>query len=166
MAETPTQEVDSSSTSTFELIIYGGLIAIIVWLIKQILFPKPMNSRVINIPTRAKIEKRDFTREELKEFDGSNLTKPILVSVKGTVFDVSSRPAFYGPGAAYNAFAGRDASRALAMGSTDKTDAENQSLEGLSKDEMESLDGWFETFSSKYDVVGKCLGVVLPGGAE
>eukprot|EP00041_Stephanoeca_diplocostata_P010704 m.170343 g.170343 ORF g.170343 m.170343 type:complete len:83 (-) comp18263_c0_seq13:597-845(-) len=56
---------------------------------------------------------RDFTLEELTPFNGVD-NKKIYIAVGGIVFDVSSRPDFYGPGSAYGVFAGGDASRGLA----------------------------------------------------
>ena len=54
-----------------------------------------------------------WTLAELKEFDGADQSKPLLLGCGGKVFDVSSARAFYGPGAGYGVFAGRDASRGL-----------------------------------------------------
>lgn len=45
--------------------------------------------------------KGDLTRKELKEFDGNDAKKPILLACKGTIFDVSSGRDFYGPGNIY-----------------------------------------------------------------
>lgn len=45
--------------------------------------------------------KGDLTRKELKEFDGKDAKKPILLACKGTIFDVSSGRDFYGPGNIY-----------------------------------------------------------------
>lgn len=56
---------------------------------------------------RKPAEKRDYTREELKDYDGNDPTKPILIGIKGKIFDVSRSAGFYGPGGAYGAFAGR-----------------------------------------------------------
>lgn len=44
------------------------------------------------------------------------IINPQQLAVKGTVYDVSRAKNFYAPGASYNAFAGRDASRGLAKG--------------------------------------------------
>lgn len=85
--------------------------------------------------------------------------------MRGRVFDVSSGRNFYGPGGPYENFAGRDASRGLACGSFDESmltkDLEGplDTLSDLGPDEMESLQGWEERFSSKYLVVGKLVPV-------
>ena len=47
----------------------------------------------------AALAKHFFTDEELARHDGSNATLPLLFSVQGIVFDVSSARQFYGPGA-------------------------------------------------------------------
>lgn len=50
---------------------------------------------------------------ELAKHDGSDSSRPIYVAIKGRVFDVSNKREMYGPGASYNVFAGKDASRGL-----------------------------------------------------
>ncbi|EER19041.1 membrane associated progesterone receptor, putative, partial [Perkinsus marinus ATCC 50983] len=62
----------------------------------------------MTIPTKA-----GWTAAELSAYDGPNDT-PILIGVKGKVYNVWTRPDFYGPGGGYHVFAGRDASRLLA----------------------------------------------------
>lgn len=51
-----------------------------------------------------------FTLDQLKEFDGKDTSKPVYVSIKGTVFDVSSKRDTYGPGGSYALLAGKDGS--------------------------------------------------------
>jgi len=53
-----------------------------------------------------------LTEEELKAFDGTDTEKPIYLGINGIIFDVSSSPAFYGPGGHYHHFVGKDATRA------------------------------------------------------
>lgn len=48
----------------------------------------------------------------------------------------------------------RDASRALAKSSTAPADANSLVLDDLTKDELDTLDEWFNHFSFKYEVVG------------
>ncbi len=48
--------------------------------------------------------------------DGSDESKPILLSVLGKVFDVTKGKRFYAKGGSYAFFAGRDASRAYTTG--------------------------------------------------
>lgn len=61
---------------------------------------------------------------------------------------------FYGPQGPYSLFAGRDASRALALMSFDPNDLTGD-LEGLSPDEMEVLQDWEDKFKERYPVVGR-----------
>ena len=58
-----------------------------------------------------------YTREELYEFgNGNGDNAVLLLSIFGRVYDVSSGDKYYGEGAKYHLFAGRDATRALATG--------------------------------------------------
>jgi predicted heme/steroid binding protein len=40
---------------------------------------------------------RDFTKQELAQHDGSKPDLPMLISIRGVVFDVSTGKQFYGP---------------------------------------------------------------------
>ncbi|CAK7891877.1 hypothetical protein CAAN3_01S07492 [[Candida] anglica] len=100
-----------------------------------------------------------FTPATLVRFNGSD-DPQILIAVKGKVYDVSQGASFYGPGGPYENFAGRDASRGLAKNSFEKDcltpiNQPLDTLDNLSKDEQEALDGWEEHFSNKYPMVGR-----------
>jgi len=47
---------------------------------------------------------------QLAQYDGKTPGKSIYVAIKGTIFDVSSKPEMYGPGTSYGIFAGKDGS--------------------------------------------------------
>ena len=57
-----------------------------------------------------------LTPEQLLAYDGSDESKPVYVSINGTIYDVSNGRHIYGPGGSYHFFAGRDASRAYVTG--------------------------------------------------
>ncbi|CAK7262842.1 hypothetical protein SEPCBS119000_000192 [Sporothrix epigloea] len=59
---------------------------------------------------------RSFTLEELADYDGTDASKPIYLSVGDNVFDVSAGRKYYGPGGSYHYFAGVDASRGFVTG--------------------------------------------------
>lgn len=63
---------------------------------------------------------------------------------------------FYGPGGPYALFAGRDASRALALMSFDPKDLTGN-IEGLSESELEVLQDWEYKFMEKYVKVGQLI---------
>ena len=68
-------------------------------LIKKVFFTKDHTE----IPESAEakvpeIEERDFTLEELREFDGSDPAKPILVALNYNVYDVTRSKNMYGQG--------------------------------------------------------------------
>lgn len=95
----------------------------------------------------------EITLEQLRAYDGKDPAKSILIAIRGQVYDVSRGRLFYGPQGPYSLFAGRDASRALALMSFDLNDLTGD-LEGLSPDELEVLQDWEEKFKERYPVVG------------
>ncbi|KAL2525415.1 putative steroid-binding protein 3 [Abeliophyllum distichum] len=95
----------------------------------------------------------ELTLQQLKQYDGSDPSKPIYVAVKGRIFDVTTGKSFYGPGGAYYMFAGKDASRALAKMSKNDEDV-IASLDGLTDKEIGVLNDWEKKFEAKYPIVG------------
>ncbi|KAK1231410.1 hypothetical protein PQX77_005473 [Marasmius sp. AFHP31] len=95
-----------------------------------------------------------FTQEHLKEFDGSDPSKPIYVSIKGTVFDVTHKKDVYGPGKSYNIFAGKDGSRGLGLSSL-KTEDAVPDYSVLDEKDMKTLNDWHEFFKKRYNIVGR-----------
>ncbi len=101
-------------------------------------------------------ELRDYALSELGRFDGADPARPILIAIRGQVYDVTRGRAFYGPGGPYGMFAGRDCTRALAKVSFDDglfTGDES----GLELHELDQLEEWIETFEGKYDRVGSLI---------
>lgn len=120
--------------------------------------PSPRPRRALKKSDAEIIELRNFTPSELAEFDGRK-KRNIYLAVKGKVYDVSPGESFYGPNGPYGNFAGRDASRGLAMDSFDEDtltpiDHPIDKLEGLEEDERESLENWASFFAGKYRLVG------------
>ncbi|KAL4725380.1 hypothetical protein ACLX1H_007527 [Fusarium chlamydosporum] len=74
------------------------------------------------------------------------------VAIKGKVYDVTGNKAYL-PGASYNVFAGKDASRALAKSSTKPEDALPE-WQDLDDKEKGVLNDWITFFSKRYNVVG------------
>ncbi|KAF3645741.1 Membrane steroid-binding protein 2 [Capsicum annuum] len=98
----------------------------------------------------------DITEEELRAYYGSDSEKPLLMAIKGKIYDVSTFKMFYGPGGSYAMFAGRDVSRALAQLSFKPEDF-NGSLECLNNAELEILQDWEYKFMDKYARVGQLV---------
>lgn len=90
---------------------------------------------------------------ELREYDGTDESKPMILSIRGVLFDVSPAKAFYGPDGAYP-FAGRECSRALARYSVDIEDC-NDRLDDCTSSQMDALRSWEAQFQSKYKIVGR-----------
>ncbi|KAG0342493.1 hypothetical protein BG000_004210 [Podila horticola] len=120
--------------------------------------PPPLTPRP-KLPT---LVFREYTPKELSEFDGRTPDTRILMAVNGKVFDVTRGKQFYGPDGPYGNFAGRDASRGLAMNSFDKSilaplDGPIDKLEDLKEDERSALEDWEVLFDGKYQLVGKLI---------
>lgn len=99
---------------------------------------------------------RDFTVDQLREFDGGN-GKPIYIGLCGEVFDVSKAADFYGLGSSYHCFAGRNATRAMAKLSFEEEDLCNNSVADLGPFERSTLEDWYDKFRyyKNYPVVGR-----------
>ena len=78
--------------------------------------------------------------------------------VKGKVYDVSGKAA-YAPGGQYHVFAGKDASRALAMTSVKSEDVKPE-WSDLSDKEKSTLEDWVTYFRKRYNVVGVMEGAL------
>jgi membrane-associated progesterone receptor component len=125
-------------------------------------------------------------RRELMFGTGSDPSKPTLVAIKGTVFDVSGNDA-YGTKGQYHGqynnpspqnepyftqrpqltsrkpvFAGKDPSRALATSSLKAEDCVPE-WDDLDDKYKTVLSEWFTFFSKRYNVVGKVEGATNLG---
>mmetsp|Transcript_21452 Transcript_21452/g.45114 ORF Transcript_21452/g.45114 Transcript_21452/m.45114 type:complete len:300 (-) Transcript_21452:141-1040(-) len=112
---------------------------------------------------------RIISTEELAKYDGKlegvpdgefegYATHPIYVAALNKVFDVSfGGVPMYAKDGPYNRFAGKDASRALALMSFDPKDIENTAIDDLNEKQVKVLMDWVKTFEEKkgYPVVGK-----------
>ena len=101
------------------------------------------------------IPPKQLTLAQLAEYDGSDPDKPIYLSSRGVIFDVSSGALFYGKDGSYP-FGGRECSRALAKFSTEVSDC-SADLTGCSVSEMDALRDWEARFHQKYSVVGRVV---------
>nr|ACJ85430.1 unknown [Medicago truncatula]AFK47952.1 unknown [Medicago truncatula] len=104
-------------------------------------------------PLRPPVQLGEITEEELKAYDGNDHDKPLLMAIKGQIYDVSQSRMFYGPGGPYALFAGKDASRALAKMSFDEKDLTGD-ISGLGPFELDALQDWEYKFMEKYVKVG------------
>uniref|UniRef100_A0A2P2JSJ8 Cytochrome b5 domain-containing family protein n=1 Tax=Rhizophora mucronata TaxID=61149 RepID=A0A2P2JSJ8_RHIMU len=104
-------------------------------------------------PLPPQVQLGEITEEELKQYDGSDPKKPLLMAIKGQIYDVSQSRMFYGPGGPYALFTGKDASRALAKMSFEDKDL-NGDISGLGAFELEALQDWEYKFTGKYVKVG------------
>ncbi len=116
------------------------------------LFGKKQTSR----PPLPEGEARDYTLAELAEYDGSDPGKPLLLAIRGQVYDVGRGRNFYGPGGPYGMFAGKDCTRALAKVSFEP-ELFTGDIEGLDQEELDKLEEWIETFEGKYRRIGRLL---------
>ncbi|THF97686.1 hypothetical protein TEA_006779 [Camellia sinensis var. sinensis] len=121
-------------------------------------------------PLPPPVQLGEVTEEELKVYDGSDPKRPLLMAIKGQIYDVTQSSfvqefqgfdrevlelirMFYGPGGPYALFAGKDASRALAKMSFEEQDLTGD-ISGLGPFELDALQDWEYKFMTKYAKVG------------
>eukprot|EP00879_Flechtneria_rotunda_P004699 GHRR01004963.1.p1 GENE.GHRR01004963.1~~GHRR01004963.1.p1 ORF type:complete len:139 (+),score=28.53 GHRR01004963.1:107-523(+) len=96
---------------------------------------------------------KQLTLQQLAEYDGRDPSKPLYISVRGNIYDVSSGRSFYGPGGPYAVFAGKECARALAFMKVTAEDC-NDSLEGATEAQLKTLSDWEAKFIQKYGIAG------------
>lgn len=107
-------------------------------------------------PPREAVQLGEVTAAELLAYNGSDPEKPLLMAIRGQIYDVSAGRNFYGPGGPYAMFAGKECSRALALLSF-KPDDINGNLKGLGESELTILEDWEYKFIDKYPKVGQLV---------
>ena len=112
-------------------------------------------------PLPPPVQLGEITEEELKQYDGSDSKKSLLMAIKGQIYDVSQSRMFYGPGGPYALFAGKDASRALAKMSFEEKDLTGD-ISDLGPFELDALQDWEYKFMSKYVKVGSIKKTMVP----
>ncbi|KAI9329616.1 cytochrome b5-like heme/steroid binding domain-containing protein, partial [Obelidium mucronatum] len=106
-----------------------------------------------------------LTTAELKQYDGSDPSKPIYLAINGKVYDVSAGEKYYGKEGGYKFFAGVDAARAYITGCFETHLIPD--LRGLSEAEIESLSTWSDFYEKhdKYFYVGQVIHDPIPEDA-
>ena len=97
---------------------------------------------------------REFTRAQLRRYDGSSAWRPLLLAIKGMVLDVTTGEDYYGPQGPYRRMAGRDASYAFATLSLKEEDMHDD-VDSLGAEKLKVLDDWHEKLAKKYPYVGR-----------
>ncbi|XP_054716023.1 membrane-associated progesterone receptor component 1-like [Uloborus diversus] len=154
---------DKSSSLTVEIIgilsepLNLVLLSICLFLL-YLIFKKQEKVQVTPpTPQLPAMKRRDMTYTELKKYDGTGEDGRVCVAVNGKVFDVTKGKRFYGPGGPYASFAGRDATRCLAMFSVEVTSDDYDDLSDLNSMQMDSVREWEIQFQEKYHYVGRLL---------
>ncbi|GAB0491221.1 hypothetical protein MMPV_002473 [Pyropia vietnamensis] len=106
---------------------------------------------------------RTYTVEQLRAESGASPDAPLLVGLRGLVFDVSTARRHYGPGQPYAALTGRDATWSLVTGDIAGTSAAAAAASGggaggetprLTAEQEVDLAGWVAFMTKTYPVVG------------
>lgn len=97
-----------------------------------------------------------LTAESLRQYTGEDGGR-IFISVSQMVIDVTSGAESYGPGRPYHLFAGRDATKALALMDLSDHNLDDYDFVPETTDAQKSLDSWIHRLTSKYDVVGELV---------
>lgn len=134
-------------------LISGGIVFYMLWSFKS---PDDNQNDVKSKESIEQIALRDFTTDQLREYDGIN-RKEIYIAIKGDVYDVSKSSDLYGENGAYHCFSGRDSTRALAKLSFEEDDLSNPRYDDLGPFERDSLENWVQKFKYYrcYPVVGR-----------
>jgi predicted heme/steroid binding protein len=96
--------------------------------------------------------------KDLSHYTGEDENLPILIGIKGRVYDVTRGKAYYGPAGGYHFFAGRDGTRSFSTGCFDPRKEEcttkSHVYDDLNENQKKDIDGWVSFYDEKYDYIG------------
>ena len=102
-----------------------------------------------------------LTLDELSEYDGRQLPEsteraPLLLAIRGRIYDVSAGWNFYGPGKSYHKLVAKDATRAFCTGCLEAA-CLIANTAGLRDSQLKEADRWIELYEhhDKYKLVGQ-----------
>ena len=95
-----------------------------------------------------------LTEDELESYNGTLPGKPVLLSLSGVVYDVSTGP--YHRGESYAAFAGRACTRGVALPSLKPSDISDD-LEGFTDEQLAAVVHWEGFFREKYSAISRLV---------
>lgn len=100
-----------------------------------------------------------FTTQELSEYSGDNTQgKPVLLAIKGKVFDVTKSNNFYGSWGPYKKFTGKDCSVLFGIDTWDLNKFANlpcsSDITSLTPYELERIHTWVKFYEKRYPYVG------------
>jgi len=96
-----------------------------------------------------------LTKQQLSQH-GQGSSTP-WVSVLGHVYDVSTGMRYYGDGATYDFFTGKDGSRAYSTGQFDE-EGLTDDVSGLKPEAIGEIYNWLNVFGKKYPLLGRLEG--------
>ncbi|KAF9582856.1 hypothetical protein BGW38_010657 [Lunasporangiospora selenospora] len=151
----------SSSSSKKQSLIQGLLLSILFFFLSSYIVTDTWlwgyNGKYKNWRRWVPRKQLVFTQQELAQYDGTDVKKPIYLAIRGEVFDVTQGRPYYSRGGNYGFFSGRDASRAYTTGcfQTHLT----HDLRGLSPAQIADVDGWADFYRNhpKYYKVGTVI---------
>jgi len=97
-----------------------------------------------------------LTPDALRRFDGKDGSR-ILLALQGRLIDVSSGASSYGPSGSYHLFAGRDATKCLALMDVSEASLDDYDFVPETEVAKKSLQTWVDRLTAKYDVVGELI---------
>lgn len=118
--------------------------------------PQPPPSSPAKSSTDSQKKELLFTKEELAKYDDSNANLPVYLAILGEVFDVSTGH-YYKRKGGYHFFTGKDGTRAFVTGEFNEKGL-IPDIEGLTPQQVLSIDEWAKFYHKDYTYVGKLIG--------
>ncbi len=98
----------------------------------------------------------EITLEELSKYTGQDGYRPLALSIRGVIYDVSSGIGFYGEGKPYGVYAGKEVARALGKMSLKEEDC-RADIDDFDEKGLATLEQWEAKFAGKYPVLGSVV---------